>query len=92
MNWDKLSPYFLKGARILNGTPSMLGTFKMAATVTDINTQQKKMRLKQDKAETVSSRSYKEALKFLIFFFNRRNNSSRFAKNRNRNRTMAYHS
>lgn len=31
MDWDKLSSYFLKGARIFNATQSMLGTFKLDA-------------------------------------------------------------
>lgn len=35
LDYDKLSPYFLKGARIYNGTLSMFGTFDMNNTISE---------------------------------------------------------
>lgn len=48
MDWDKLSPYFLKCAsRIFNGTQSMLDTFTWDTRTADDSSQQQTKRRKK---------------------------------------------
>lgn len=47
-NWDKLSPYFLKGARIFDPTQSMMGTFKLDAPPMDSTQKERRQRIRNE--------------------------------------------
>lgn len=55
MDWDKLSPYFLKGSRTFNGTLSMLGTFKINPAAADTTQPKTQTQRRENNVETVSS-------------------------------------
>lgn len=47
-DWDKLSPYFLKGARIFNGTLSMFATFDMTQPISETVQKERLKTIKKD--------------------------------------------